>query len=67
MQTLLFGPFDFVLELPSLQTSPRVQPNKDQVIHGTESQSLRLLPSLDVKLIPKDQDLSFQRDPRPDQ
>jgi hypothetical protein len=44
-----------------------IQPNKDQAIHGTEGQSLRLVPSLDVKLMTKDQDLSFQRDPRPEQ
>src|SRR5260370_22435023 len=44
-----------------------IQPNKDQAIHGTEGQSLRLVPSLDAKLMTKDQDLSFQRDPRPEQ
>ena len=41
-----------------------IQPNKDQAINGTEGQSLRLVPSLDVKLMTKDQDLSFQRDAR---
>jgi hypothetical protein len=40
-----------------------IQPNKDQALHDTEGQSLRLVPSLDVKLMTKDQDLSFQRDP----
>jgi hypothetical protein len=44
-----------------------IQPNKDQAIHGTECQSLRLVPSLDVKLMTKDGDLSFQRNPRPEQ
>jgi hypothetical protein len=44
-----------------------IQPNKDQAIHGTEGHSLRHMPSLDVKLMTKDQDLSFQRDPRPEQ
>src|SRR6516165_10514875 len=37
-----------------------IQPNKDQAIHGTEGHSLRHMPSLDVKLMTKDQDLSFQ-------
>src|SRR5260370_42142592 len=41
-----------------------IQPHKDQAIHGTEGQSLRLVPSLDVKLMIKDHDLSFQRHPR---
>jgi len=44
-----------------------IQPNKDQAIHRTEGQSLRQMPALDVKLITKDQDLSFQGDPRPEQ
>ncbi|OKO66807.1 hypothetical protein AC630_41300 [Bradyrhizobium sp. AS23.2] len=44
-----------------------IQPNKDQAIHGTEGHSRRHMPSLDVKLMTKDQDLSFQRDPRPEQ
>ena len=44
-----------------------IQPNKDQAIHRTEGQSLRQMPALDVKLMTKDQDLSFQRDPRPEQ
>jgi hypothetical protein len=44
-----------------------IQPNKDQAIHGTKGHSLRQLPSLNVKLMTKDQDLSFQRDPRPEQ
>jgi hypothetical protein len=44
-----------------------IQPNKDQAIHGIEGQSLRQVPSLDVKLMTKDQDLGFQRDPRPEQ
>jgi hypothetical protein len=44
-----------------------IQPNKDQAIHGTEGQSLRQMPALDVKLMTKDQDLSFQRGPRSDQ
>jgi hypothetical protein len=43
-----------------------IQPSKDQAIHGTEGQSLRQMPSLDVKLMTKDQDLSFQRGPRPE-
>jgi len=41
--------------------------NLDQAIHRTEGQSLRQIPTLDVKLMTKDQDLSFQRDPRPEQ
>jgi hypothetical protein len=44
-----------------------IQPNKDQAIYGTEGQSLRLVASLDVKLMTKDQDPSLQRDPRPEQ
>jgi hypothetical protein len=44
-----------------------IQPNNDQAIHGTVGQSLRQVPSLDVKLMTKDQDLGFQRDPRPEQ
>ena len=44
-----------------------IRPNKDQAIHGTEGHSLRYMPSLDVKLMTKDQDLSFQRDSRPEQ
>jgi len=43
------------------------QPNKDQAIHGTESQSLWQVPSLDAKLMTKDQDLSSQRGPRLEQ
>jgi hypothetical protein len=45
----------------------RYSPNKDQAIHGTEGHSLRHMPALDVKLMTKDQDLRFQRDPRPEQ
>jgi hypothetical protein len=44
-----------------------IQPNKDQAIHGTEGQSLWQMPSLDVKLMTKNQDLSFQQHPRPEQ
>jgi hypothetical protein len=44
-----------------------IQPNKDQAIHRTEGQSLRQMPALDVKLMTKDQNLSFQRDPRLEQ
>src|SRR4029077_8356931 len=44
-----------------------IQPNKDQAIHGTEGQSVRQMPALDVELMPKDQDLGFQRGPRPEQ
>jgi hypothetical protein len=44
-----------------------IQPNKNQAIHRTEGQSLRQMPAPDVKLTTKDQDLSFQRDPRPEQ
>src|SRR5215831_2056313 len=44
-----------------------IQPNKDQAIHRTEGHSLRHMPSLDVKLMTKNQDLSFQRHPRPEQ
>jgi pimeloyl-ACP methyl ester carboxylesterase len=40
-----------------------IQPNKDQAIHGTEGHSLRHRPAMDVKLMTKDQDLRFQRDP----
>jgi hypothetical protein len=32
-----------------------IQPDKDQAIHGTEGKYLRLMPSLDVKLMTKDQ------------
>jgi hypothetical protein len=41
--------------------------SNDQAIGGTEGHSLRHLPSLDVKLMTKNQDLSLQRDPRPQQ
>jgi hypothetical protein len=44
-----------------------IQRNKDQAIHGTEGHSFRQMPALDVELMTKDQDLSFQRDPRPEQ
>jgi hypothetical protein len=44
-----------------------IPPNKDQAIHGAEGQSLRLVASLDVKLMTKDQDLGVERDPRPEQ
>src|ERR1700757_2187831 len=44
-----------------------VQRNKDQAIHGSEIQSPRQMPSLDVELMTKDQDLSLQRGPRPEQ
>jgi hypothetical protein len=45
-----------------------IQPDKDQAIDGTQGQSLRQMPALDdVKLMTKDQDLSFQRGPRPEQ
>src|SRR6201993_783711 len=39
----------------------RYSPTKIRRIHGTEAQSLRQMPVLDVKLMTKDQDLSFQR------
>src|SRR5215467_7890068 len=32
-----------------------IQPNKDQAIHGTEGHSLRHMPSLDLKLMTKNQ------------
>jgi hypothetical protein len=38
------------------------QPNKDQAIHGTEGQSLRLVPSLDAKLMTKVQNCKETRD-----
>jgi len=44
-----------------------IQGNKDQAIRGIENRSLRQMPSLDVKLMTKDQDLSLQRGPRPEQ
>src|SRR5215475_14570871 len=44
-----------------------IQYNKDQAIHGTEGHSLRHMPPLYVKLMTKNQDLSFQRHPRPEQ
>jgi hypothetical protein len=44
-----------------------VKTNKNHAIHSTEGQSLRQLPSLDVKLVTKHQDLSLQRGPRPEQ
>ena len=40
---------------------------RSKAIHGTEGQSLRQMPSLDVQLMTKDQYLSFQRSPRPEQ
>jgi hypothetical protein len=43
-----------------------IQPSKDQAIHGTEGPSLRQMPSLDVKLMTKNLDFSFQRGPRPE-
>jgi hypothetical protein len=45
----------------------RYSPTKDQAIHGTEGHSLRHMPSLDVKLMTKNQDLSLQQDPRAEQ
>jgi hypothetical protein len=39
----------------------------DQAVHGTEGQSVRQMPALDVKLMTKHQDLGFQRGPRPEQ
>src|SRR5262249_680931 len=44
-----------------------IEANKNQAIHDTQGQSLRQMPSLDVKLMTKDQDLSFQRGSRPEQ
>jgi hypothetical protein len=44
----------------------RYSPTK-QAIHGIEGQPLRQMSLLDVKLMAKDQDLGFQRDPRPEQ
>jgi hypothetical protein len=44
-----------------------IQPDKDQAIHGNEGHSLRYMPSVDVKLVTKNQNLSFQLDPRPEQ
>src|SRR6516165_6137161 len=44
-----------------------IQPNKDQAIHGTEDYPIRHMPSLNVELMTKDQDFSFQRDSRPEQ
>src|SRR4051812_18649297 len=44
-----------------------IQPNEDQAFDGTKGQSLRQMPSLDVKLMTKGQDLGFQRGPRPEQ
>src|SRR3984893_5987065 len=44
-----------------------VSPTKIRRSMGTESQSLWQVPSLDVKLMTKDQDLSFQRGPRLEQ
>jgi hypothetical protein len=35
--------------------APKIQPNKDQAIDRTKGQSLRLVASLDVKLMMKDQ------------
>jgi hypothetical protein len=51
---------------PGVNAIQTKQPNKDPAIHGTEGHSLRRMPSLDVKLMTKDQYLSFQRDPRPE-
>jgi hypothetical protein len=45
----------------SVHGTKRLQPNKDRAIHGTEGRSRRQMPALDVKLMAKDQDLSFQR------
>ena len=33
---------------------------KDLAVHGIKIQSLRQMPSMDIKLVTKDQDLSFQ-------
>ena len=44
-----------------------IQPNNDQAILGIEDHSLGHMPLLDVKLMTKNQDLSLQRDPRPEQ
>jgi len=38
----------------------RTSPTKIRAIHSAEGQSLRLVASLDVELMTKDQDLSFQ-------
>jgi hypothetical protein len=61
-------------ELQALGHTVRLIPRRrslfdaqDQAIHGTESQSLWQVPSLDVKLMTKDQDLSSQRGPRLEQ
>jgi hypothetical protein len=47
-----------------VQIGVLTQPNKDQTIHRTEDHTL--VASLDVKLMTKDQELSFPRGPRPD-
>jgi hypothetical protein len=43
-----------------------IQPNEDQTIDGTKGQSLRQMPSLNIKLMTKGQDLGFQRGLRPE-
>jgi hypothetical protein len=57
----------FPTKMQQDQRSRSLQPNKNQAIHGTQGQSLRQMPALDVKLMTKDQDLGFQRGPRPEQ
>lgn len=44
-----------------------IKPNKDRAIHHIEGQSLRKGPSLGVKLMTKERNLSFQLDTRPEQ
>src|SRR5271154_966019 len=65
-------PADHGLRLHNRQRIERtwhqtIQPNKNQAIHGTQGQSLRQMPALDIKLMTKDQDLSSQRGPRLEQ
>jgi len=55
--------FTIVSALRVLGTKPARQ---DRAIHGTQGQHLRQIPSRDVKLMTKEQDLSLQRGPRPE-
>src|SRR5471032_1581880 len=44
-----------------------IQPGKDQAVHDPESLPLGQMPALYVNLMPKDQDLGYQRSSRPEQ
>jgi hypothetical protein len=58
-QRMTVSGFTIVSALMAFGTK-RYSPTKIKAIHGTEGHSLRHMPSLDVKLMTKNQDLSFQ-------